>query len=112
MYHPDASGNGINYCYLLFPLLDDLFHSVIQCSLALGNCSNSQETNFSRKAKAWALTQLRHATTPILKNNSLLEIGEYCGYTAEESTEIMVEKVFGILNKMYLLFGNLRQRND
>lgn len=77
----------------MFFSIDDVFHSVIRCSLALANCSNSQETIFSRKAKSWALTQLRGASTPTLKHSNLVEVGEYWGYSAEESTEIMVDKV-------------------
>ena len=65
----------------------------MRCSLALANCSSAQERNLSRKAKAWVQTQLRRVTTPILKNSNLLEIGEYWGYTAQESTEMMVDKV-------------------
>ena len=65
----------------------------MRCSLALANCASAQERNINRKAKAWAQTQLRRATTPILKNSNLLEIGEYLGYTAQECTEMMVDKV-------------------
>ena len=77
----------------MFCSVDDVFHSVMRCSLALANCSNSQGTIFSRKAKSWALTQLRHASTPTLKHSNLVEVGEYWGYSAEESTEVMVDKV-------------------
>ena len=65
----------------------------MRCSLALANCASAQERNINNKAKAWAQTQLRRATTPILKNSNLLEIGEYWGYTAQECTEMMVDKV-------------------
>ncbi|XP_073259448.1 Fanconi anemia group C protein-like [Porites lutea] len=78
-------------------LSDDVFHSVIRCSLALANCSNSQGTIFSRKAKSWALTQLRRASTPTLKHSNLMEVGEYWGYSAEESTEMMVDKLVSSL---------------
>ena len=70
-----------------------MFQSVVRCSLALANSSSSHESNVSRKAKAWVQTQLRRATTPNLKNSNLLEMGEYWGYTAQESTEMMVDKV-------------------
>ena len=65
----------------------------MRCSLALANCSGVQERNVHRKAKVWAQTQLRRAATPILKSSNLHHIGEFWGYTAQESTEIMVDKV-------------------
>ena len=89
---PGLSVNRVTCC-VVFCSVDDVFHSVIRCSLALANCSNSQGTIFSRKAKSWALTQLRRASTPTLKHSNLVEVGEYWGYSAEESTEMMVDKV-------------------
>ena len=92
IYLPGLSDNRVTCC-VVFCSIDDVFHSVIRCSLALANCSNSQETIFSRKAKSWALRQLRRASTPTLKHSNLVEVGEYWGYSAEESTEMMVGKV-------------------
>ena len=92
IYLPGLSVNRVTCC-VVFCSVDDVFHSVIRCSLALANCSNSQGTIFSRKAKSWALTQLRRASTPTLKHSNLVEVGEYWGYSAEESTEMMMDKV-------------------
>lgn len=92
IHFPGLSVNRVTCC-VVFCSIDDVFHSVIRCSLALANCSNSQGTIFSRKAKSWALTQLRRASTPTLKHSNLVEVGEYWGYSAEESTGMMVDKV-------------------
>ena len=81
----------VNFHFLLQPA--EVFQSVVRCSLALANCSTSHESNVSKKAKAWVQTQLRRATTPNLKKSNLLEIGEYWGYTGQECTEMMVDKV-------------------
>ena len=75
-----------------------MFHSVVQCSLALANCSSAQGRN-TGKARDWVQTQLRRVTTPTLKNSNLFEIGEYWGYTAQEATEIMLDKVNVNLNR-------------
>lgn len=70
-----------------------MFQIVVRCSLLLSNCSAVQEKNLNKKAKSWVQTQLRRATTPILKNSILHHIGEFWGYTAQESLEIMLKKV-------------------
>ena len=59
----------------------------------LSNCSGVRERSVNRKAKVWAQTQLRRVTIPILKSSSLHHIGEFWGYTAQESMEMMVDKV-------------------
>jgi len=59
----------------------------------LANSSGVQGRNLNRKAKGWAQTQLRRATTPVLKNSNLHHIGEFWGYTAQESMEMMLDKV-------------------
>lgn len=74
-------------------LSDEVFQSIVRCSLMLANCSGVQGRNLNRKAKGWAQTQLRRATTPVLKNSNLHHIGEFWGYTARESTEMMLDKL-------------------
>ena len=64
----------------------------------LANCSGVQGRNLNRRAKGWAQTQLRRATTPVLKKSNLHHIGEFWGYTAKESMEMMLDKV----NSRYL----------
>ena len=66
----------------------------------LANCSGVQGRNLNRKAKGWAQTQLRRATTPVLKNSNLHHIGEFWGYTAQESMEMMLDKVSSYLSKL------------
>ena len=63
----------------------------------LANCSGVQGKNLNRKAKGWAQTQLRRATTPVLKNSNLHHIVEFWGYTAQESMEMMLDKVSSYL---------------
>ncbi|KAL9950391.1 hypothetical protein ACROYT_G042879 [Oculina patagonica] len=72
---------------------DEVFPCIVRCSLMLTNCSGVQERSVNRKAKVWAQTQLRRATTPVLKHSNLHHFGEFWGYTAQESTEMMVDKL-------------------
>lgn len=74
-------------------LSDEVFQIVVRCSLLLSKCSAVQEKNLNKKAKSWVQTQLRCATIPILKNSILHHIGEFWGYTAQESLEIMLKKL-------------------
>lgn len=69
----------------------------------LANCSGVQGRNLNRKAKGWAQTQLRRATTPVLKNSNLHHIGEFWGYTAQESTEMMLDEVSSFYVIIHLL---------
>lgn len=69
----------------------------------LANCSGVQGRNLNRKAKGWAQTQLRRATIPVLKNSNLHHIGEFWGYTAQESTEMMLDEVSSFYVIIHLL---------
>ena len=70
----------------------------------LANCSGVQGRNLNRRAKGWAQTQLRRATTPVVKNSNLHHIGEFWGYTAQESMEMMLDKV-NTINTIYVTFN-------
>ncbi|XP_068725843.1 Fanconi anemia group C protein homolog [Montipora capricornis] len=77
-------------------LTEDAFQTVVRCSFALA-CYCGAQGRKTKKAKDWVLMQLRCVTTPTLPNSNLLEIGEYWGYTAQESMEVMVDELVSSL---------------